>query len=127
VNLHGGGNGFYTPIAGSVATGFVKRPEFYGMELAKEFVGATLVESTLTCGDDKVRAYVGEKDGARLCVVINKTERVVDIAMPVKRAKLVWVLSGPAMDAKDGVSIARGHARSGVLHVGVHSAVLVKG
>ena len=127
VNLHGGGNGFYTPIAGSVAAGFLKRPEFYGMELAKEFVGATLVESTLTCGDDKVRAYVGEKDGARLCVVINKTEHLVDIAMPVKRAKSVWMLTGPAMDAKDGVSLARGHVHGGVLHVGAHSAVLVKG
>ena len=130
VNLHGGGNGFYTPIAGSVAKGFVRRPEFYGMELAKEFVGAALVESTLACGDDKVRAYVGEKEGARLCVVINKTERVVDITTPMKRTKAVWVLSGPVMDAKDRVAVNRGEAKAlhdGVLRVGAHSAVLVKG
>jgi hypothetical protein len=130
VNLHGGGNGFYTPIAGSVAKGFVKRPEFYGMVLAQEFVGATLVESTVVCSDDKVRAYVGEKDGARLCVVVNKTERAVDVAMSVKRAKSVWVLSGPAMDAKDGVAVSRGGAKAlhdGMLRVDAHSAVLVKG
>jgi len=89
VNLHGGGNGFYTPIAGSVGKGFVRRPEFFGMELAKEFVGASLVSSELVCGDDKVRAYVAEKGGARLCVVINKTERAVNVTLPVKRAKSV--------------------------------------
>jgi len=129
VNLHGGGNGFYTPIAGSVGKGFVRRPEFFGMEMAKEFVGASLVSSALVCGDDKVRAYVAEKGGGLLSVVTNKTERALNVTLPVKRAKSVLVLTGPAMSAKDGVSLAAGDARSvrgGVLRVAAHSAVLVR-
>ncbi len=130
VNLHGGGNGFYTPIAGSLAKGFVRRPEFFGMQLAKEFVGATLVRSTLECGNDKVRAYVGEKDGVRQLVAINKTEQAVTIKTPVQHCKELWLLSGPAIDAKEGVVLTSQHGhrlQDGVLHVGPHSAVLIKG
>ena len=130
VNLHGGGNGFYTPIAGSLAMGFVRRPEFFGMELAKEFIGATLVRSKLECGSDKLRAYAGEKDGARLLAVINKTEQAAAVRTPVQRSKEEWLLSGPAIDAKSGVSLTREHGevlRDGVLHIGPYSAVLIKG
>jgi hypothetical protein len=132
VNLHGGGNGFYTPIAGSMAKGFTRRPEFFGMELAKEFVGATLVRSTLECGSDMVRAYAGEKDGARLVVAINKTEQAVTIKTPMRRIREQWLLCGPAIDAKEGVALTRQHGhglhelKAGVLHVGPHSALLVK-
>ncbi len=57
VNLHGGGSGFYTPIAGSLAAGFERRPEYFGMELIKQFAGATLIRSTLECANDRIRAY----------------------------------------------------------------------
>lgn len=129
VNLHGGGNGFYTPIAGSREKGLVRRPEFFGMELAKEFVGATMVQSTLECSSDKVRAYAGEKEGVRLAVVINKTEESVAVRMPMTRVREQWLLSGPAIDAKEGVALTRkpGHGlKDGVLHVGPHSAMLIK-
>jgi len=33
INFHGGGYGVYTPIAGTVASGFTARPIFYGMLL----------------------------------------------------------------------------------------------
>ena len=130
VNLHGGGNGFYTPIAGSLAKGFVRRPEFFGMELAKEFVGATLVRSTLECGSDMLRAYAGEKDGARLLAVINKTEQAAAVRTPLRRSREQWLLTGPAIDAKSSVSLTREHGgvlRDGVLHIGPYSAVLIKG
>ena len=129
VNLHGGGNGFYTPIAGSLVKGFVRRPEYFGMELAKEFVGATLVRSTLECSSDEVRAYAGEKNGAQLLTVINKTEQAAAIKTPMRRVKEQWLLSGPAIDAKEGVALTRQHGhglKDGFLHMGPHSAVLVK-
>jgi hypothetical protein len=130
VNLHGGGHGFYTPIAGSLAKGFVRRPEYFGMEMAKEFVGAALVRSTLECGNDKLRAYAGVKDGTLLLAIINKTEQAAAVKTRMRRAKEQRLLTGPALDAKEGVSLTRGHAaalRDGVLHVGPNSAVLVKG
>ena len=47
-NLHGGGNGLYTPIAGDTTTGFTARPVCYGMMLAERFAGSTFVEASLS-------------------------------------------------------------------------------
>lgn len=130
VNLHGGGDGFYTPIAGNLTKGFVRRPEYFGMEMAKEFAGAALVRSTLECGNDRVRAYAGVKEGARLLAVINKTAQATAIRIHLQRAKEQWLLTGPAIDAKDGISLSKGPGdalHDGVLHVAPYSAVLLKG
>jgi hypothetical protein len=130
VNLHGGGNSFYTPITGSLQNGFLPRPEYFGMELAKEFVGGTLVQSTLACSSDRVRAFAGRKDGALLVLAINKAELAVAMQIPLRNTREGWLLTGPAIDAKQGVTLTRGHGNAlqdGVLHLGPNSAVLVKG
>ena len=129
VNLHGGGKGFYTPIAGSLAEGFVRRPEFFGMMLAQEFVGGTVVSSRLECGDADVRAYAALKDGEKMVLLVNKTEREVEVRVPMERAKARWVLSGPGMGAKEGVGVVKGvgGVLRGELRVGAASAVLVRG
>jgi hypothetical protein len=103
VNLHGGGNGHYTPIAGSLAEGFVRRPEFRGMNFASSFAGGTLVKTTLACNDDRVRAYAGKNGGRFLVLVVNKTEKPVHCTSPLRWIDTRWVLSGPAIDAKQGV------------------------
>jgi hypothetical protein len=128
INFHGGGNGYYTPIAGSLAAGFHRRPEFYGMELAKHFVGATIQQSTLACPDDRIRAYAARNSGAQLILAINKTGQPVDMRTPIHRARVQWLLSGPSIDATQGVTLTGGHATAlhrSVLHVGPYSAVLV--
>lgn len=129
VNLHGGGNGFYTPIAGSLAAGFVRRPEYWGIELVKPFVGATMVRCELHCANDRVRAYAARKAGAQLVLAINKTEEPVAIRTPLGRARREWLLTGPAMDAKDGVTLTEHPAnalRGGMLRVPAHSAMLIE-
>lgn len=128
MNLHGGGFGHYTPIAGSPSKGFTRRPAFFGMVLAREFFGAALVESKLECANDRVRAYAAVKGGAKMVMVVNKTDEQVTVKMPLSRAHEVLTLSGPAMDAKDGATIAKGGSvRGGVLELGPHSAAVVKG
>jgi hypothetical protein len=47
VNLHGGGEGCYTPIATAHNGANSARPDFYGMWLAGQFAGTTLVYSRL--------------------------------------------------------------------------------
>jgi hypothetical protein len=47
INFHGGGYGVYTPIAGTVASGFVARPIFYGMLLFAEAGAGHLIEARL--------------------------------------------------------------------------------
>lgn len=129
VNLHGGGNGFYTPIAGSLATGFTTRPEYLGMQLVKEFVGGTLLASTLNSQSDKLRAYAATKDGSRLLVAINKTNQSDTLNVPIQRAKSQAVLTGSALDQKAGVALTKSKPtalHNGILTVPPHSAVLIR-
>jgi hypothetical protein len=129
MNLHGGGNGLYTPIAGNIADGFERRPEFYGMLLVKEFVGASLIASTLVCSDPGVKAYIANKNGQQMMLVVNKTQRPVAVKGPMTHARSRLTLSGPTIDAKDGVDVTHdniGSFRNGELAVMAHSAVLVR-
>jgi hypothetical protein len=128
VNLHGGGNGYYTPLAGDLSMGFVRRPEYFGMKLVKKLVGATLVKPTLTCSSDRVCAYAGRKGGELLLVAINKTAAPVTMRTPIHRIREKLSMAGPAIDAKDGVTISESGAnvlRDGVLQVEPYSATIL--
>ena len=129
VNLHGGGNGYYTPIAGSVSSGFTQRPEYFGMQLAREFVGGTLLKSELSCNDARVSAYAGHKGGAEQVLAINKTEHDVAMRVPLRKAHQHWLLAGPSLDAREGVSLTRSEGNAvhkGMLRVQPWSAVLIR-
>jgi hypothetical protein len=47
INFHGGGYGWYTPIAGTQENGFLARPIYYGMLLFAQAGAGQLVESKL--------------------------------------------------------------------------------
>lgn len=129
VNLHGGGNGFYTPIAGSLAAGFDRRPEFFGMELVKPFAGATLIQAKLDCANNRVRAYAARNSASTLLLAINKTTEPVAIRTTQHRVRRQWQLTGPAIDAKHGVTLTESRAsalRKGMLHVPAYSAILIE-
>lgn len=129
VNLHGGSSGYYTPIAGSLAEGFVRRPEYFGIELVKQFAGATLLSSTLACPNDRVRAYVANTSGKRLIAVINKSAQPAEIQLPLRHARRQWALAGPAIDSTLDVGLTESHVtalHNRTLHVAPYSAVLVE-
>lgn len=129
VNLHGGSNGFYTPIAGSLETGFHRRPEYFGIALIRQFIGATLIRCSLECSNDRVRAYAAKKAGARLVVFINKTPQPATIRLPLRHARRQWLLNGPSIDAKEGTAILDGAAnslRNGALHVPAFTGILIE-
>ncbi|MDE3161782.1 MAG: hypothetical protein KGL64_00865 [Acidobacteriota bacterium] len=129
VNLHGGGNGYYTPIAGGVTSGFTRRPEFYGMKLMREFVGATLVQSNLQCSSDRVSAYVARKNRSEMLLAINKTAQELTMRVPMRKCHEHWLLKGPAIDAREGVTLTRSEGNvlhGSLLHVPPYSAVLTK-
>jgi hypothetical protein len=129
VNLHGGGNGYYTPIAGSLAEGFTRRPEYFGMKIMEQLLGATLMRSSLACDDKRIRAYAARKDDERFALAINKTEQAVVIQAPIGHAQREWLLTGPAFDAKEGVALNERRpdaVRNGTLKVPPHSAVLIE-
>ncbi len=129
VNLHGGGNGYYTPIAGDVTSGFTRRPEFYGMQLARECVGATLMQVDLQCSSDRVSAYVARKSRAEMLLAINKTAQPLTMRVPMRKCREHWLLTGPAIDAREGVTLTRSEGNvlhGSLLHVPPYSAVLTK-
>lgn len=129
VNLHGGGNGFYTPIAGTLAEGFTRRPEYFGMELIKHFAGATLIHSKLDCANDRVRAYAARKSGSAMVLIINKSDQPALIRTTLRRAHRQWLLIGPAIDAKQGVTLTESNANAlhkGMLQVPAYSAILLE-
>ena len=129
VNLHGGGSGFYTPIAGSLAVGFERRPEYFGMELIKHFTGAKLIRSTLDCANDRVRAYAARNAKSDLVIVINKSNQPVAIRSPLRHAHRQWLLTGPAINAKQGITLIESSAHAlhnGTLLVQAYSAILLE-
>jgi hypothetical protein len=109
VNLHGGANGFYSPIVGSIGSGFVVRPEYYGLMLAQQFAGRALRGTTLEAKGANVTAYAADGEGAAgLVAVFNKDARDVEVtlteaASSFKRAA-VERLEAPAIDSKSGVA-----------------------
>lgn len=110
VNLHGGGNGLYTPIAGDTPQGFTARPVYYGMMLAQHFSGSTMVEANLSAQSDEqnATAFAAKNDsyGWKLAV-FNKAAAPVTVSIggiPGSRNAPVFLLRGPSIDSRDGVT-----------------------
>lgn len=110
VNLHGGGNGLYTPIAGDTPQGFTARPVFYGMLLAQRFAGSTFVETNLSGQSDalNVTAFAAKSASHRFKLAIfNKSAAPVRVnlaGLPAARNAQVWRLKAPAIDSLDGAT-----------------------
>lgn len=110
VNLHGGGNGLYTPIAGDTPLGFTARPVYYGMLLAERFAGSTFVEASLSTLSEtqNVTAFAakGASGGWKLAI-FNKAAApatVKVIGHPHSGSASVEFLQAPAIDSHDGVT-----------------------
>ncbi len=111
-NMHGGGNGFYTPIAGAPSTGFARRPEFFGIQFAHHFVGARWLSSSLAGADPRVDSFVFERNGKHELAIINKTEQPAEFGLPAGVSVSPMLgLRGPAIDAKTGVELVNLHGR----------------
>jgi hypothetical protein len=110
VNLHGGGNGYYTPIAGAPSTDLMRRPEFFGIRFAQHLIGSRSVDATLHGASPLVDGFVFEKIGRRELVLINKTPDSFQCSLPEGvTASSVLRLHAPAIDAKAGVQISSTH------------------
>jgi hypothetical protein len=114
VNLHGGANGYYSPIVGSIESGFTTRPEYYGLMLAQQFAGRSLHGTTLDAHGANVTAYAAAAEGATIILaVLNKDSRDLEMMIAEPRAGFkratVGSLEASAIDAKGGVTL-NGHA-----------------
>jgi hypothetical protein len=105
VNLHGGGNGLYTPIAGAPSTGFTKRPEYFGIRFAQTFAGATFLDATVTGAGTDVRVYVLERNGHRWIATFNMGGLPVELELPSRVSGKAMRLSGPSLESKEGTTL----------------------
>jgi hypothetical protein len=99
------------------------------MELIKPFTGATLIPTKLDCANDRVRAYAARNAHSRLVIVINKSDQSATIRTTLHRAHRQWLLTGPAIDAKQGVTLTESSATAlhkGTLQAPAHSAILLE-
>jgi hypothetical protein len=110
VNLHGGGNGIYTPIAGDIRNGFSARPVYYGMLLAGQFAGTTMVSVDLETQGTNTTAYAAKGPGGLRIAVFNKEEQQpirVDLKPSFSARRVeIWRLAASALDSKSGVALA---------------------
>lgn len=132
VNLHGGGNGWYSPIVGSPSAGFERRPEFFGIQFAQQFAGTTLLQTNFQCTNDRVTAWAARagREGGVVLALINKTNSPAAIHVAGAPAQHRWharLLSAPSLDARSGVEFRPAHSSSiqKPITISPHSAVLL--
>jgi len=101
---------FYSPVAGNPSVGYQARPLFYAMMAVEALAGTKLVKTQLDNGGVNATAYAGVKGDAWRVALVNKDahrDLDVDLALPGRlRAGRAWRLTGPALDAIDGITLA---------------------
>jgi hypothetical protein len=125
VNLHGGGDGFYTPIAGDPSSGFTKRPEYFGMQFGQAFAGKTFLGATLSNAGQHITAYAVGHRGARRVAIINKGDKTTSIELPMPVGVKAMKLSGPSLDSKERTIFGEVRvARSRIVVVEGHTGMI---
>jgi hypothetical protein len=108
---------FYSPIAGNPAEGYSARPLFHAMSAVELLAGATLVGTEFEAGGANATAYAGRsREGWRIALVNKDASRdlMVELTLPADapRAGNTWRLTGPALDAIDGITFASSPLRT---------------
>ena len=108
VNFHGGGNGWYTPIAGTRAKGFETRPLYYGMKLFREASAGELLDTSLSTAPDGLRVYAVQRaDGHVTLTALNLSlDHPIELALEQRlTGKSLIRLKAPGATAKTGETL----------------------
>ena len=128
VNLHGGGDGYYTPIAIGPNLSTELRPLYFGMQFAEQFAGAEFLACTLTTSQN-VTCYYARRDHEKLLALINKGEASLSVKLPRDLAHRVTEerhLSAPSIASRTEVRFDAVLPRTkGQVTVPAYSAVLL--
>jgi hypothetical protein len=107
VNFHGGGYGWYTPVAGTRENGFVARPIYYGMLLFAVAGAGRLVKTEMNgAAVGAAAAYGLMSDDDELKVVVLNKSLEEDVTVTVnapgaKRASVLRLVAPRADEATD--------------------------
>jgi hypothetical protein len=130
VNLHGGGDGHYTPIAIGENLSTELRPLYFGMQFAEQFAGWELKRCTVD-GEANFTAWLAEKGKERQLALINKDGVTVEAELKgplgARPADHAMHLIGSGLEANDGVALAETTAPSGsTLSIKGYTALLLR-
>jgi hypothetical protein len=113
INFHGGGYGWYTPVAGTPENGFLARPEYYGLLLFAQAGAGQLVAANLknNAAAPLLTAYGVKGDNGRLSVALfNKNlDKDVEVEITVAgqgSAATLMRLEAPRADDTTDVTLA---------------------
>lgn len=118
INFHGGGYGWYTPIAGNRVNGFLARPIYYGMLLFAQAGSGQLVECNFDAGEQAplLSAYgLRGDDGQLKAVIFNKNlDRRVHVTLdPGQRTTSAKAIQLIAPRVDDTTDVTLGGAPAG--------------
>jgi hypothetical protein len=103
-------SGFYTPIFTEPDMPVVAMPIFYGMLLANQFAGGTVLNVEGQLHGVNATAYAASHEHGLTVAIFNKDEsKAVEISIrpPRKvRTATAWRLQAPALDSTGGVTLA---------------------
>ena len=103
-------SGFYTPIFTETGATVRAMPIFYGMMLANQFAGCTLLQVLGRIQGVNATAYAARDNSGYKIAIFNKdASKAVDVSlrMPGKAHKATaWRLQAPALDSTEGVTLA---------------------
>jgi hypothetical protein len=112
INFHGGGYGWYTPIAGTPEDGFLARPIYYGMLMFEQAGSGQLIEAQVD-GLEQAPLFTAyglrTDDGGIKVALFNKNldraVRVTFAGLPMQTEK-VFYLRAPRVDDTTDVTFA---------------------
>jgi hypothetical protein len=124
-------SGFYTPIFTEPGTPPRAMPIFYGMLLANQLAGGTVLNVDGNLGGVNATTYaVGDNRGFK-AAIFNKDEmKAVDVSIRVPgkvRRATAWRLQAPALDSTEGVTLAGAEIREGQWSPRVAEPIAVSG
>jgi hypothetical protein len=129
VNLHGGGDGYYTPIAVGPGLTAELRPIYFGMQFAQQFAGYTLHACSVKSAAN-LTAYAGVKGSTQQIALINKGPFPVEVdirgAQDAMKVTQRLLLTAPSLQAKKGIKLAETDSPAGQTHVAPYTAVILR-
>jgi hypothetical protein len=102
--------GYYTPIRVEPGAPVKAMPIFYGMMMANQLAGGTLLDANLSANGINATAYAARAGKTIKIAIFNKdASQPLDLAIqsPQRiRSASTWRLTAPALDATEGVTLA---------------------
>jgi hypothetical protein len=122
VNFHGGGHGYYTPIAGGGHIPLEWRPLYYGMLFYREFASGSLIPCRLDADDVNATAYACHNSDGRLAIAIINKDLERDLQLTLSGGVFTnpsreMTLRAPSVDSRTVVTLGgKGLSTDGIWH-----------